>query len=81
VAAGLIQKLLPILAPIVMAYLAKQLTGPRRTSGRTAASAACWAASSAGCWAAARRPRSSGSSRAGPDLGSILGGLLGGGTR
>ena len=34
--------------------------------GRTAASAACWAACSAGCWAAVRRRRSSGSSRAGP---------------
>ena len=77
---ALIQKLLPILAPIVMAYLAKQLTGATsNVRVRTAASAACWAVCSAGCSVAATRLRPQ--QQGGPDLGSILGGLLGGGTR
>ena len=62
---GLVQKLLPILAPIVLSYLAKRIGGqaadvvagwPTCSAGCSAAVAprppADWAACSAGCWVA-----------------------------
>ena len=87
----LIKKLLPILAPIVLAYIGKQLTKsnapaePRRRRRAAAASVTCWAASSAAPAAAGNNPLGSilgsvlgGSGGGNNALGSILGGLLGG---
>ncbi|MFC9354936.1 DUF937 domain-containing protein [Arthrobacter sp. NPDC057013] len=64
VGGDLVRKLLPILAPIVMSYLAKKVLGGGRDSG----------AQDSG---AQGSPPSRGSG--GIDLGSILGGILGGG--
>ena len=60
----LMGKLLPILAPIVMAYLAKRLGGGRPRAGSRAGSATCSAASSAG-WPASRAGSGQQDSRAG----------------
>ncbi|MBA3905800.1 MAG: DUF937 domain-containing protein [Pseudonocardiales bacterium] len=80
---GLIQKLLPILAPIVMAYLAKQLTGAPSNVGAGGGGGGLGGMLGGllggvlgGGGGAQQQQQSSG-----PDLGSILGGLLGGGTR
>jgi len=65
VGGGLIAKVLPLLAPIVMAYLAKQFFGQGSST------------SSAGSASGSLAPSSSGS---GGGLADILGGLLGGGS-
>jgi hypothetical protein len=89
VTGALIQKLLPLLAPIVMSFLAKRLLG-----GGTGGAAASTAGGSAGgidlgsilggLLKSSAGGASSGGSAGGIDLGSILGGLgglLGGGRR
>jgi hypothetical protein len=77
---ALIQKLLPILAPIVMAYIAKQLTGATSNVGADGGLGGLLGGLLGGALggggASAQQQQQSG-----PDLGSILGGLLGGGTR
>lgn len=79
---GLIQKLLPILAPIVMAYLAKQLTGATSNVGPGAGAdgglGGLLGGLLGGVIGGGGAPAQQ---QGGPDLGSILGGLLGGGTR
>jgi hypothetical protein len=77
VGSGLIQKLLPILAPIVMAYLAKQLTGATSNGGAGGGLGGMLGSLLGGALGGGGGAQSS----SGPDLGSILGGLLGGGTR
>lgn len=73
----LIQKLLPILAPIVMAFLAKQFGGGSQTAqadnsgGIGDILGGLLGGSGSG----------SGSNAAGGDLGDLLGGLLGGGSK
>ena len=77
---GLIQKLLPLLAPIVMSYLAKRLAGGasvRWWSGRRPAR--IHPGRLAGRRRAGRGPRSS--RAAARSITDILGGLLGGGRR
>ena len=85
---GLIRRLLPILAPIVMSYLARRMFGGHAGSG---------AGSGAGSAAGANRGSSGaglgdilgrvlggamrGGSSGGVDLGDLLGGLLGAGRR
>ena len=76
----LIKKLLPILAPIVLAYIGKQLTkgigaGPEPRRSRPAAAGSV--TSSAASWAA----RGGGGGGGNNPLGSILGSVLGGGRR
>ena len=69
----LIQKLLPILAPIVMAFLAKQFGGGSQTAQ---------ADNSGGIGdILGGLLGGSGSNAAGGDLGDLLGGLLGGGSK
>jgi hypothetical protein len=82
VGAGLIQKLLPILAPIVMAYLAKQLTGATSNVGQDGGLGGLLGGLLGGVLGGggAQAPQQR-QQQSGPDLGSILGGLLGGGTR
>jgi hypothetical protein len=75
---GLIQKLLPILAPIVMAYLAKQLTGATSNVGQGGGLGDMLGGLLGGLMGGGGAPAQQ---QGGPDLGSILGGLLGGGTR
>jgi len=79
VGAGLIQKLLPILAPIVMAYLAKQLTGATSNVGADGGLGGLLGGLLGGVLGGGHAPAAQ--QPGGPDLGSILGGLLGGGTR
>ncbi len=74
---SLIQKLLPILAPIVMAYLAKQLTGATSNVGAGGGLGGMLGGLLGGVLGGGGNTSAS----SGPDLGSILGGLLGGGTR
>ena len=74
---SLVQKLLPILAPIVMAYLAKQLTGATSNVGAGGGLGGMLGGLLGGVLGGGGGAQSS----SGPDLGSILGGLLGGGTR
>ena len=74
---SLIQKLLPILAPIVMAYLAKQLTGATSNVGADGGLGGMLGGLLGGVLGGGGNTSAS----SGPDLGSILGGLLGGGTR
>jgi hypothetical protein len=86
VGSGLIAKLLPMLAPIVMAYLAKRMFGGGAASGSASASAGGGLASILGglLGGAAGGAGAGAGSVGGFDLGSILGGLgglLGGGTR
>ncbi len=84
--AGLIAKLMPLLAPIVLAYLGKQMTGSGSGGGGVLGSIL---GSILGGAASGMGGSSSGSSSGGNpagniDLGDILGGLgglLGGGTR
>ena len=76
---NLIGKLLPMLAPIVLSYLASRMGGGGGKTSRPWPAAA-WRTSSAGCWAAcsaAAARRAAG----GGGIGDILGGLLGGGRR
>jgi hypothetical protein len=75
---ALIQKLLPILAPIVMAYLAKQLTGATSNVGAGGGLGGLLGGLLGGVLGGGGGPAQQ---QNGPDLGSILGGLLGGGTR
>jgi hypothetical protein len=75
---GLIQKLLPILAPIVMAYLAKQLTGATSNVGQGGGLGDMLGGLLGGMMGGGG---ATAQQQGGPDLGSILGGLLGGGTR
>jgi hypothetical protein len=75
---ALIQKLLPILAPIVMAYLAKQLTGATSNVGGGGGLGGVLGGLLGGVLGGGAQQQQQSS---GPDLGSILGGLLGGGTR
>lgn len=74
---SLVQKLLPILAPIVMAYLAKQLTGATSNVGAGGGLGGMLGGLLGGVLGGGGGAAAS----SGPDLGSILGGLLGGGTR
>ncbi len=76
---GLIQKLLPILAPIVMAYLAKQLTGATSNAGAEGGLGGLLGGLLGGVLGGGGNTAPQ--QQSGPDLGSILGGLLGGGTR
>jgi hypothetical protein len=80
---ALIQKLLPILAPIVMSYLASKLLG----GGGAAAPAAPAAGGGGigdvlgGLLGSVLGGGGGAAQSAGPDLGSLLGGLLGGGRK
>jgi len=76
---ALIQKLLPILAPIVMAYIAKQLTGATSNVGADGGLGGLLGGLLGGVLGGGNAPAAQ--QQGGPDLGSILGGLLGGGTR
>jgi hypothetical protein len=78
----LMGKLLPILAPIVMAYLAKQLTGATSNVGQDGGLGGLLGGLLGGVLGGggAQAPQQR-QQQSGPDLGSILGGLLGGGTR
>ena len=76
---ALIQKLLPILAPIVMAYIAKQLTGATSNVGQDGGLGGLLGGLLGGVLGGGNAPAAQ--QQGGPDLGSILGGLLGGGTR
>jgi len=78
---GLIQKLLPILAPIVMAYLAKQLTGATSNVGQGAGADGGLGGLLGGLLGGVLGGGAPAQQQGAPDLGSILGGLLGGGTR
>jgi hypothetical protein len=72
---SLLKKLLPILAPIVLAYLAKKLgSGDNGAIGDLLSQVLKGAAQGSG-------GSTSGSSAGGDILGDLLGGLLGGGTR
>lgn len=80
----LIQKLLPILAPIVMSYLASKMFG----AGGAAAAPAAPAAGGGGIGdvlggllGSVLGGGGGAAQQAGPDLGSLLGGLLGGGRK
>ena len=73
---GLLARLLPILAPIVMAYVAKRVTGGEAGTAPTTATQA-----SSGGLGDILGSILGGGSSSGGGLGSILGGLLGGGTR
>jgi hypothetical protein len=78
--AGLVSKLLPLLAPIVMAYLAKQMTG----SGSGGAGGGVLGSILGSILSGAANGTRGGSGGSNIDLGDILGGLgglLGGGTR
>lgn len=66
---GLVAKLLPILAPIVLAYLAKQVGGSAKDSG---------ALGQVLSQVLAGASEGAGKSSAGGGLGDLLGGLLGG---
>ncbi len=81
---ALIQKLLPILAPIVMSYLASKMFG----GGGAAAAPAAPAAGGGGIGdvlggllGSVLGGGGGAAQQAGPDLGSLLGGLLGGGRK
>ncbi|MBA3780476.1 MAG: DUF937 domain-containing protein [Nocardioides sp.] len=75
---GLVKKLIPILAPLVLAYLAKQVRGKgdAATGGGVLGSILSQVLSGAAQGSAPR-----GSQGAGSIIGDILGGLLGGGRR
>ena len=76
---GLLQRLLPILAPIVMAYIAKKVTGG---GGAAAPTTPAEPGSSGGLGGILGSILGEGSGGGGlGGLGSILGGLLGGGTK
>jgi len=87
VSGALIGKLLPLLAPIVMSYLARRLGGASGTAGGAPAGGGGLAdilGSLLGGRGAGASPGTGGGSAGGFDLGSILGGLgglLGGGRR
>ena len=87
VSGALIGKLLPLLAPIVMSYLARRLGGASGTAGGGPAGGGGLAdilGSLLGGRGAGASPGTGGGSAGGFDLGSILGGLgglLGGGRR
>lgn len=70
----IIQKLLPILAPIVMAFLAKQLGGGGQSTQSSASSGGI------GDLLGGLLGGDSGSNSVGDGLGDLLGGLLGGGS-
>jgi hypothetical protein len=78
---ALIQKLLPILAPIVMAYLAKQLTGATSNVGAGGGLGGVLGDLLGGVLGGGGSAPAPQQQQSGPDLGSILGGLLGGGRR
>ncbi len=73
----LVAKLLPMLAPIVLAYLAKQMTG----SGSGGAGGGVLGSILSQVLSGAASGTGSGSGSGGIDIGDILGGLLGGGTK
>jgi hypothetical protein len=75
----LMRQLLPILAPIVMAYLAKQLTGATSNVGQDGGLGGLLGGLLGGVLGGGAPAQQQ--QQSGPDLGSILGGLLGGGTR
>lgn len=77
---SLVKKLLPILAPIVLSYLAKQL-GSKGGSGQSADSGVLGSILSQILTGAAQGSTSSGSANMGSILSDVLGGLLGGGKR
>lgn len=70
---GLLQKLLPILAPIVMSYLARRLSGGGQQAGGSGDMLGGLLGSMLG--------GGGGTGAAGGGLGDLLGGLLGGGRR
>lgn len=78
---ALIQRLLPILAPIVMAYLAKKLTGQTANVGAGGGLGGVLGGLLGGVLGGGNAATPAQPQPGGMDLGSILGGLLGGGTR
>lgn len=80
VSQDLIGKLLPILAPIVMAWLAKKIGGGAADAGGQAGSGGLGGVLG-DLLGGVLGGQTGGGSGAGPDLGSILGDLLGGGRR
>lgn len=80
---GLVAKLLPLLAPIVMSYLAKQLSGSGggATGAPQGSAAAPDLGDLLGGLLGGSATRAGGSSPAGGSITDLLGGLLGGGRR
>lgn len=77
----LIQKLLPILAPIVMSYLASKLLGGGGAAAAPAAGGGGIGDMLGGLLGSVLGGGGGAAQSAGPDLGSLLGGLLGGGRK
>ncbi len=75
---SLVQKLLPMLAPIVLSYVAKQVSGGSGSPSRAGAGGVLGTILSQVLSGAAQGTRSSGASAEMPGVGSILGDLLGG---
>jgi len=76
---GVVQKLLPLLAPIVMSYLAKQFT--KGGASTQTASGSGGAAAGGGIGDLLGGLLGGGQGAAGGGIGDLLGGLLGGGKR
>lgn len=76
---GLLQKLLPILAPIVMSYLARRLTGGGQQGGGQQGGGS--GDMLGGLLGSMLGGGAGGTGAAGGGLGDLLGGLLGGGRR